>query len=421
MPAKVICMASAKGGSGKTVLTATFAAFLCGLGKNVLMIDTDAATNGLTLMFLKEARLQAEVAASQRRRPLGIYEGDTKERREIIHVPFGADLVPATYSFINSESVDINQFASNLHHSIQASRDKYDYIFLDAQAGSDHFAFIAMSQDTSDEVIIVSEYDPLSAAGIERLKGLFREDLTYVRTWILLNKMLPEFVRSFSDFMEVAKYASPIPWDADVVRAYAKRKLALDFENGNEFTLAIVQALRSIFGEDIEEALDTWLNSRVAALREPIKTQYHDVELRLESLLRQRAYIRQRNTLAKNKKLLFAAIPVSASAFAFAIGYRFMRQGLIGIHWPLTTPVLAEIGIVMLVALSSYVLLLMRGNLNSDPEWEVSDSRIERQLAILQDRLAKLEALKSADVEVLVKNRAVLKKNYHDPELMGGG
>ena len=98
-----------------------------------------------------------------------------------------------------------------------------------------------------------------------------------------------------------------------------------------------------------------------------------------------------------------------------------MRQGLIGIHWPLTTPVLAEIGIVMLVALSSYVLLLMRGNLNSDPEWEVSDSRIERQLAILQDRLAKLEALKSADVEVLVKNRAVLKKNYHDPELMGGG
>src|SRR5207244_1355802 len=134
------------------------------------------------------------------------------------------------------------------------------YIFLDAQAGADPFAHVAMSKGVSHEVIIVSEYDPLSAAGVERLKGLFREDLTYDRTWVLLNKMLPDFVQSFSDFMEVAKYASPMPWDADVVRAYARRRLALDAEKGNDFTLAVMQTLKSILGPDIETDLDIWLS-----------------------------------------------------------------------------------------------------------------------------------------------------------------
>jgi hypothetical protein len=38
--------------------------------------------------------------------------------------------------------------------------------------------------------------DPVSAAGVERLKDLARDDFTYERTWILLNKILPEFVKS---------------------------------------------------------------------------------------------------------------------------------------------------------------------------------------------------------------------------------
>ncbi len=93
-----------------------------------------------------------------------------------------------------------------------------------------------MKRGISDEVIIVSEYDPVSAAGVERLKGLLREDLTIDRTWILLNKLLPDFVQSFTDFLEVVKYPNPIPWDAEVVKAYARRKLALDLNYGNNHT-----------------------------------------------------------------------------------------------------------------------------------------------------------------------------------------
>ena len=54
MSARVICFASAKGGSGKTVITATIGSFLAALGKRVLLIDTDAATNGLTLLISRK-------------------------------------------------------------------------------------------------------------------------------------------------------------------------------------------------------------------------------------------------------------------------------------------------------------------------------------------------------------------------------
>jgi cellulose biosynthesis protein BcsQ len=287
--ATVICMASAKGGSGKTVLTATFGAMLSALGKRVLAIDTDAATNGLSLMFLKESRIRAEYAWSKGQRPLGIYDMNlSSQEPSVVSVgqPFGIDVIPATYHFINTEEKRVEEFELSLLPVVEWAKRHYDFIFLDAQAGSDAFAHVSMQKGISDQVVIVSEYDPLSAAGVERLKGVFREDLTYDRTWVLLNKVLPEFVKSFSDFMEVAKYASPIPWDADVVRAYARRRLALDFERGNSFTLAILQTLRSIGDDSIESDIDSWLEQQAEELRVPLNEQLETSIREYEALAR---------------------------------------------------------------------------------------------------------------------------------------
>ncbi|MDO9392189.1 MAG: ParA family protein, partial [bacterium] len=282
MPAKIICMASAKGGSGKTMLTATFGAFLSALGKKVLLIDTDAATNGLTLLYLKEVLTQGELAIAANRKPIGIFDAFDKNefdtQSDIVKLSNGVHLIPATYKFKNTENTALNKFSSFLSSNLVILRGTYHYIFLDAQSGSDLFAQVCMSKNISDEVVIVSEYDPMSAAGVERLKGLLHEDLTYVRTWVLLNKMLPDFVKSFSDFLEVAKYLNPIPWDADVVKAYARRRLAIDLENGNEHTLAVMQTIKTLFGESIIQEIETWIKGRVAAIRQPIEDQYNDLE-----------------------------------------------------------------------------------------------------------------------------------------------
>jgi cellulose biosynthesis protein BcsQ len=402
MAAEVICMASAKGGSGKTVLSATFAAFLVNLGKRVLLIDTDAATNGLTLMFLKETRMQADLALAQRRVARGIYElRSTSDRPEIVTTPAGINLIPATYSFTNTELVATEQFDIALHGTLAAIKEDYDFIFLDAQAGADSIAHVAMSQRHSDQVVIVSEYDPLSAAGVERLKGLFREDLTYVRTWILLNKMLPDFVKSFSDFMEVAKYASPIPWDADVVRAYARRRLALDLERGNEFTLAVLQSLRSILGDKIGPQLDNWLQTRASALREPIEIQYKDAKRELESLIWERKSALFRRT--RNRYLYLVQGVLVGGAVSVATLYlstieKWLPDPLFAKYLRWLSPLLGA-----LAAVLGFFFFRFTGQRFQPLEQDMADVRFELQEDMIKERLRKLEALKSADVAVLLK------------------
>ena len=225
MRATVISMASAKGGSGKTIITAAFGTLLASLGKRVLMIDTDAATNGLSLFYIKPISNQIDVTIILRSaclKVLALPRTATFYRGNAKFIP-----LPATYGFRNTENATLVLTELVLESLIEHQRYKFDFIFLDAQAGSDVFAEIAASERISNQVVIVSEYDPMSAAGMERLKALFRESLTYRRTWVLLNKMLPDFIKSFSDFMEIANI-EPSPWNADVVRAYARRTLPLD-------------------------------------------------------------------------------------------------------------------------------------------------------------------------------------------------
>jgi hypothetical protein len=290
----------------------------------------------------------------------------------------------------------------SLHSTLRDLEKNYDFVFLDAQAGADSIAGVAMSQRFSHQVVIVSEYDPLSAMGVERLKGLFREDLTYVRTWILLNKMLPDFVRSFSDFLEVAKYASPIPWDSDVVRAYARRRLALDLEKGNEFTLAVVQTLRSIFDDDIGAELHSWLNSRTAALREPIETQYRDAESELESLIRERSLARQRDSDRQRRQQLVATGAFVVLAPLFYILFKtlfFPNPERFDLVWGV---ILAAVAI-FFTATATYFFRSFRRP--DSVELELTEARVDRQLNAKKDQLNKLEALRSADAAVLLKHR----------------
>jgi cellulose biosynthesis protein BcsQ len=300
MKATVIAMASAKGGSGKTLITATFGTFLAELGKRVLMIDTDAATNGLSLFYIDRITEQIENAES---RPQGLFEqlspSDAETDAHLIEITENLYLLPATYKFHNTESTDLGGYRSRLEAIVSRCRVDFDFVFLDAQAGSDAFAEAAISTKISDQVIIVSEYDPMSAAGVERLKAIFSENLAYHRTWILLNKMLPSFIKSFSSFMEIVKYLSPLPWSEDVVLAYARRTLPLELTIGNDYTLAVIQTLQSVLDERTRIELEEWLNNRAADLRNPIKKQLEDARRELATLRTWRTRLSRRRQFFK--------------------------------------------------------------------------------------------------------------------------
>lgn len=404
MTARTYCMASAKGGSGKTILTATFGAFLAKLGKKVLLIDTDAGTNGLTLLFFKEVMLQSEIAYSKKGKPFGIFDSDGMKRMpEIVTLNNGVDLIPASYNFINTGDVPPGIFKMSLSITLSHLKVKYDYIFIDAQSGSDEVACYSMSKEVSDEVIIVSEYDPMSAAGVERLKGLLREDLTYVRTWVLLNKMLPDFVQSFSDFLEVAKYLNPIPWDAEVVKAYARRKLAIDFENGNEHTLAIMQTLKTLMGDNIAIEIDKWTSDRAASIKQPIENQYLDIEKELETLIQERYTILKRSQKRKMYRVMSITTIITTiiTGGFFFLNQYFLKNEMTSFYDKGTLFLIPAVLMSILVVLIEFIFKPIL----KTPESEIEQTRLQRREKILEEKLRKLEMLKSADLESLIKSR----------------
>ena len=413
MKAKVICMASAKGGSGKTSLTATVGTFLSKLQKTVLLIDADSATNGLTLLFLKEIRVNAELVHSTGRSPMGLFDrlaADTPTRIrtkcDVVQLAEYLDFIPASYGLRTVPLIAGEEVVFSMRDLLSELRATYDYIFIDAQAGTDDMALVVMNRTVSDEVVIVSEYDPMSAAGVERLKAMQPKDLTYDRTWVLLNKILPEFAKSFGDFMEVAKYLPPIPWDAEVVRAYARRRLAINTDTGTDHTLSVLQTLKALFGESIEQSIDEWVRSKAAVIKAPLEQQYLDAEREMAALLGLK-----RNASARTM-FLVKLIVLAAAALIPGLFILFQASNWEQVNQPGVYVVMGFVSITGLILIFGLFGLFRRfGNTlwgGDDVGDQIHEARLDRQLALLKSRLESLELLRTLDAQSLLKRRRSL-------------
>ena len=384
------------------MVTANVASFLVSLGKRCLIVDCDAATQGMTLLYIDE------VSSKSNGKKVGLFEyrrafEDATSQKEpkrvednIITLNNGVDLFPATYTFRSDSREQNTASIKNLEQFMSLLREHYDLIFLDAQAGADEHSRVAMSKDVSDEVVIVSEYDPMSSAGVERLKQIVGQDLDFSRTVILLNKMLPEFVEKFSEFLSVANYLPPIPWNAEVVRAYARRKLALDLERGNAFTLAIIRTVGALMGEDAEIDIERWANERAYALRAPLEEQYAAAEAELDAALREKNELergRRLRLLYQGYMVIVAGALAVGSLVYLADMFDFLRYGFQS-EW---LAVLLILIVAPLTYWSAYRLFRR--------EKTAEGARHDRVISSLEEKLRNLEALRAADYETIIKRR----------------
>lgn len=276
-----LVLLSPKGGAGKTVLSASLATMLGALGEKVLLVDCDAATNGLTLFYLdKVISLRDDHSDIQVGRRTGTFEPSDNLVSIVESVAEGVDLAPATYVLRQTENVEPSEFRIRLESMLRNVRDRYDFVILDAQAGTDLFAAEAIN--LAEDVVIVSEYDPISAEGVERLKQIFGRDLDPSRTWILFNKILPEFSSELASFLSIMKVLPPVPWDADVLRAFARRRLPIEPSRGNPYTLAVLKILEALYPSRLEGPLAKWTHSRIGSVQHEIKASLDSVESELE-------------------------------------------------------------------------------------------------------------------------------------------
>lgn len=390
---RTISFISAKGGSGKTIITATIADFLGKLGKKVLIVDSDGSTNGMTLFYLKEIKEHTESS----NKCYGILENSfSVDFSNYTKINDNVFLLPATYEFVNTDSFDVSSFEQNITSVIdfhKHTKEKtFDYVLIDCQAGVDIHSAIVVKETISDEIIIVSEFDPISAAGIERLKGLFHKESIYNRSWVLLNKVLPELANTSNDFLEITRYLPPIIWTSEVVKRYSRKELALDLEYGNEYTLNIVKLLKVLFGKEIKKPLDEWLNSREEIIKKPIYDEYLKLQEELNEIEKS-----EKTGLYSSLMPIIASITGIVSVVITVFGlqkttaFNELVKGVDNI-W-VTATVAFLVGI---FTISFFRLYSKRKQLSSMNEFRKD---------ILVDRLKELEKLKHSDIEKILKKK----------------
>jgi MinD-like ATPase involved in chromosome partitioning or flagellar assembly len=273
----IVTFISGKGGSGKTVTCSAIGRFLAHLGFSVLMVDTDASTNGLTMLFLSEVnkmKREASYAA-------GIFDGE--EILTPVPIVENLQFVPATFTLSQTDATEMDSFKRSVASAIRwAEVMSVDYVLLDAQAGSDEYAKVAAS--FGHNVVIVSEFDPISAQGVDRLKILFSGVMRPDNTWILYNKVLPEFASAIREALVITRVLPPLAWSADVIRSFAQRTLAVDFENPNPYTLNISQVVENLFGPEMRVRIRQWSDSVQEAIQEPLLRDLQEVEREIDAL-----------------------------------------------------------------------------------------------------------------------------------------
>src|SRR5262249_25340390 len=119
------------------------------------------------------------------------------------------------------------------------------------------------------------------------------------------NKVLPEFARTVRDLLQAFRYLPPVPWDADVVRAFARRRLAVVTERPTAYTIAIAGIAESLLGARLERELGAWRGGserRLSAITHELASTERalaDTHARLASPLTRLSPFRERELAAQ--------------------------------------------------------------------------------------------------------------------------
>ena len=138
---RIICVASGKGGVGKTTIVANLATALTELEQNVVVIDSNMHTSNLGLHLgipLYPVTLQ------------DVLRGKAKIRDALYHHPNGFRVIPADISLAKRMTVKPKQLMSVVYKLIGDA----DFIIIDAMAGLGQEAMSAI--EVADEMITVT-------------------------------------------------------------------------------------------------------------------------------------------------------------------------------------------------------------------------------------------------------------------------
>lgn len=177
---KSILIASGKGGCGKSTLAVNCGAVLAGLGRKVLLIDTDAGLRALDMLLSVSDRVVYDLSdvLASRCEPV---------KAIVATAVAGLELLPAP-----SEAYDGVFEPEGFRKLCKGLARYYDYLLLDSPAGIG--AGMLTAAAAADRAVVIATADPLAVRDAGRvaqvLRGLGMADIRLV-----LNRVVPSLIR----------------------------------------------------------------------------------------------------------------------------------------------------------------------------------------------------------------------------------
>jgi len=206
--ARVICVASGKGGTGKTTISANLGVALAKMGKEVIVLDADITLANLELILGMEGlpvTLQ-NVLAGEASTEDAIYTG-----------PAGVKIIPAGISLEGLRKANPDR----LEEVLLSLLDMAEFIILDAPAGLEKSAIVALA--ASDELLLV--VNPEIASITDALKTKYiAERLGTKMLGIIVNRVTKlgvEIAKKEIEAILEGKVLAVIPEDPEVRKAAA--------------------------------------------------------------------------------------------------------------------------------------------------------------------------------------------------------
>jgi flagellar biosynthesis protein FlhG len=269
---RAIAVMSGKGGTGKSIITASLGYLLSHLGFKTLIIDTDLFTSGISFFLLADTPRRVNVGMRdvicsgepyEKLKPVAISNEFCRGNLYLIpSISSGRDL-GAEFQVIMptfDETFDI------LRIVVDDALASFDYVLLDTRGGSD-FTSVAAAK-AAGAAIIVTEADKTSwDVGEVLLKSIDRigaEKSSILKAGFILNKnVLPaEAIIAFIRRKWECPHLATIPLDKDAISYFQEDKVPVAQDVSSQFSAATIPIVRKLFWSP------KWSENQVEALSE---------------------------------------------------------------------------------------------------------------------------------------------------------
>ena len=211
--ARIITIASGKGGVGKTTITANLGIALVQAGQRVLLVDADVAMANLSLLLGMQSS------------PITLHDvllGESNVQDAIYDGPGGVKFVPSGLSIESYRRVDSERLESVIHQIAE----NYDFILLDAPAGIEKNVMAALS--AAEEVLLVTMPNSPSVADVLKTK-IVAQRIGSKPVGVVLNFLRGEkgeiTDEDIMKMLELPIYGA-IPYDAAVRKSFMQENVS---------------------------------------------------------------------------------------------------------------------------------------------------------------------------------------------------